>query len=62
MIIQIAMGIFLGVLFLAIFAGVLLGIGYIFGREQEIPRFIEKPKKKTSVQDWWDRYGEDDYD
>ena len=69
MIFQIAMGIFFGFLFLAVFVGVILGIAYIVSKEDEVPHFIEEPKKrkphkttKTSVKDWWDRYDEgDDY-
>ena len=62
MVIQIALGIFLGVLFLAILAGVIVGIGYIIGREQDVPGFIEEPKKKRkpTIQDWWDRYDDDE--
>ena len=64
MVIQIAMGIFLGFLFLAIFAFLLLGFAYIASKEENVPHFIEEPKKrhKTSVQDWWDRYDEDEDD
>ena len=59
MIFQIAMGIFFGFLFLAVFAGVILGIAYIISRNEE-PEFLKKPRTKTSIQDWWDRYDEED--
>ena len=68
MVIQIAFGIFFGVLFLAVFAGMLIGLSYIISKGSEgIPRFIEEPKekprkRKSTIQDWWDRYDEgDDY-
>ena len=65
MVIQIATGIFVGFLFLGIFVGVLLGIAYIVGKNSDdVPRFIEEPKKRkhthASVQDWWDRFDEED--
>lgn len=59
MVMQIAFGIFFGFLFLAIFAGILLGISYFISKPP-VPKFLEKPHK-TNVQDWWDRYEEDDY-
>lgn len=64
MVIQIAAGIFLGFLFLLIFAVVILGFAYIASKEENVPRFIEEPKKRkhthASVQDWWDRFDEED--
>ena len=64
MVIQIAAGIFLGFLFLLIFAVVILGFAYIASKEDNVPRFIEEPKKRNhthaSVQDWWDRFDEED--
>ena len=64
MVIQIAAGIFLGFLFLLIFAVVILGFAYIASKEDDVPRFIEEPKKRkhthASVQDWWDRFDEED--
>ena len=64
MVIQIAAGIFLGFLFLLIFAVVILGFAYIASKEENVPRFIDEPKKRkhthASVQDWWDRFDEED--
>ena len=67
MVIQIATGIFVGFLFLGIFLAVILGIAYIVGKgSEEVPRFIEEPKRKptkhthASIKDWWDRYDDDE--
>lgn len=63
MVMQIAWGVFFGFLFLAIFVGIILFIAYIFGKKaEEIPHFIEEPRKrkKTTIQDWWDRYDDDE--
>ena len=67
MVIQIATGIFVGFLFLGIFAAVILGVAYIVGKNsEEVPRFIEEPKRKptkhthASIKDWWDRYDDDE--
>ena len=62
MTLQIAGGIFFGFLFLAIFAGVLLGIAYIVGSRQDVPNYLKEPKQKRSIKDWWhDDEEEDDY-
>ena len=60
MVIQIAFGIFFGFLFLAILAVVLFGVSYIISKPP-VPKYLKEPKTKTNIQDWWDRYEEDDY-
>ena len=66
MVIQIAFGIFFGVILLCLFAIILLAIAFYFGkREEKVPHFIKEPKEKprkhkSTIQDWWDRYDDDE--
>ena len=68
MVMQIAFGIFFGVIFLAVLAIIILAVAYIVGKKQDdIPHFIKEPepkprKRKQTIQEWWDGYDEgDDY-
>lgn len=60
MIMQIAWGIFVGFILIVALVVAILALGYVIGKKQdEVPRFIEEPKKRkshASVKDWWDRY------
>lgn len=63
MVMQIAWGIFVGFILIVVLLVAILSIAYIIGKKQdEVPRFIEEPKKRksrASVKDWWDRYDDD---
>lgn len=53
MVMQIALGVFFGFLFLGALFFLVLAIGYVIGKEQEKPpKFLEKPKRNTK--EWWD--------
>lgn len=60
MVMQIAWGIFVGFILIVVMVVVILLIAYLFSKKNdEVPRFIEEPKKRkshASVKDWWDRY------
>ena len=60
MVMQIAWGIFVGFILIVVLIVAILSVAYIIGKKQdEVPRFIEEPKKRkshASVKDWWDRY------
>ena len=63
MVMEIAWGIFVGFILIVALVVAILALGYVIGKKQdEVPHFIEKPKKRksrASVQDWWDRYDDD---
>lgn len=58
MIMQIAWGIFVGFILIVVLIVAILSVAYIIGKKQdELPRFIEEPKKrkpKAKVREWWD--------
>ena len=60
MIMQIAWGIFVGFILIVALLVAILSVAYVIGKKQEeVPRFLEKPKKRksrASVKDWWDSY------
>ena len=53
MVMQIALGVFFGFLFLGALFFLVLAISYVISKEQEKPpKFLEKPKR--NVKEWWD--------
>lgn len=57
MVMQIALGIFVGFLFLGVLFFSVIAILCVIGREQaKPPKFLEKPKKHASIDEWWDDY------
>lgn len=57
MIMQIAWGIFVGFILIVALLVAILSVAYVIGKKQdEVPRFIEEPKKRKSrahVKEWW---------
>ena len=52
MVMQIALGVFFGFLFLGALFFLVLAISYVISKEQEKPpKFLEKPKRNTK--EWW---------
>lgn len=69
MVFTIGAGILVGFLFIGIFIALMLIVAYVLISENDkVPSFLEQPKPKkkqvkhhhANIDDWWDRYEDED--